>query len=125
MEHNKKFSKKELIIPEIVEKRTREYMEQSYEIFEWFNETFEKIENYTENDYVFISDINDTLKLSEYYQTISKNEKRKLTREKLIKLFMENPLYNKYYRDEINTHKDGNKIYIPKRIIGYKIKENN
>lgn len=123
-EHNKKFNNRELIVPDIIKKRTIEYMEKSYEIFEWFNENFEKVENYTEDDYILISDINDTLKLSEYYQLISKTEKRKLTREKLITLFTENPLYNKYYREEINTHKDGNKIYIPKRIIGYKKIEN-
>jgi len=34
-------------------------------------------------------------------------------------------VYKKSYQDEINSHKDGKKIYIPKRIIGYKIKENN
>lgn len=123
--HNKNNYKKELIIPEIVKKRTNQYMEKSFEIFEWFNETFEKIEYYTKDDYISISDINDILKISEYYQTLNKNEKRNITKEKLIILFKDNSLYKKSYQDEINSHKDGKKIYIPKRIIGYKIKENN
>jgi len=122
--HNKNHYKNKLKIPESVKKRTLKYIESSIEIFEWFNETFEKIENYTENDYILISDINNALKISEYYQTISKLEKRKLTKEKLIKIFMENPLYNKYYREEKNTHKDGEKIYIPKHIVGYRLREN-
>ncbi len=123
-EHNKNNYKKELIIPDIVKKRTTQYMEQSFEIFEWFNETFHKIENYSENDYVSISDINEILKTSEYFGTLSKNEKRKITREKLITLFMDNPFYKKYYQDEINTYKNGMKVFLPKRLIGYKIKEN-
>ena len=122
-EHNKNHYKKQLIIPEKVKKRTKEYIESSVEIFEWFNETFEKIDNYNKEDYISISDINDILKISEYYQTLSKNEKRNLTKERLIKLFKNNPVYKNYYLDEINTHKDGNKVYAPKRIIGYIVKQ--
>ena len=84
-------------------------------------ETFEKMED-VENNHVTFQDINDILKTSEYYQTLSKNEKRKLTKEKLINLFRENPLYKKHFCEEINTHKNGEKIYYPKRLIGYKIK---
>lgn len=122
-EHNEKNYKKDLIKPQEVAKRTKGYMESSIEIFEWFNETFEKIEKYKDNDYVSMTDINTILKESEYYETLSKNDKRKLTREKLIKLFKENAMYKNYYKDELNTHEKGKKIKIPKRLVGFKIKK--
>jgi 5-bromo-4-chloroindolyl phosphate hydrolysis protein len=121
-EHNKNY-KKELIIPEKVIKRTNEYIEASVEIFEWFKSQFEKVENYKNEDFISFQDINNLLKLGEYYQTLSKIDKRKLTREKLVNLFKENSLYNKYYRDDVNTHIDGIKVNLPKRLIGFKIKD--
>lgn len=60
---------------------------------------------------------------SEYYQTLSKHDKRSLTRERLIKLFKENVMYKKYYKNEINTYIKGNKVQLPKRLIGFKIKD--
>ena len=99
-------------------------MEKSFEIFAWFNGIFEKVENYTEKDYVSIQDMNDILKTSEYYQNLSKQSKRSLTREKIIDLFKESPLYKGNFVDDVNTHKDGVKVYLPKRLIGYKLKEN-
>lgn len=121
-EHNKEKYKKDLIKPKEVELRTRKYMEGSVELFEWFNETFEKTGN--KNEHIQISQINNMLKESEYYQTLSKQDKRKLTREKLTKIFKENVIYKKYFRDEENTHVNGKKVKDPKRLLGYKIKEN-
>jgi phage/plasmid-associated DNA primase len=123
-EHNKNHYKNNFEIPEKVRIRSLEYMEKSFEIFAWFNGIFEKVENYTEKDYVSIQDMNDILKTSEYYQNLSKQSKRSLTREKIIDLFKESPLYKGNFVDEVNTHKDGVKVYLPKRLIGYKLKEN-
>ncbi len=123
-DHNKNHYKKILNVPEKVKIRTNEYMEKSFEVFEWFSSNFEKIENFNDNDFISITDINDILKNSEYYQTLSKCDKRKLTREKLINLFKDNPVYRKNYQDEVNTYKNGIKLFLPKRLIGYKIIEN-
>lgn len=112
---------KELKIPDKVQKRTKEYMESSIEIFEWFMETFEKTDN---DEYVTFQDINEILKNSEYYNNLSKFEKRKLTKEKIITLFKEHPVYKINFADEINTHKNGNKFYLPNRLNNFILKKN-
>lgn len=119
-EHNKNHYTKELKIPDKIKKRTMEYMESSVEIFEWFMETFEKT---NEEIYVTFQEINDVLKNSEFYNNLSKFEKRKLTKEKIVTLFKENPVYKKNFADEINTHKNGNKFYLPKRLNYFKLKK--
>ncbi|MBY0540246.1 MAG: PriCT-2 domain-containing protein [Campylobacterales bacterium] len=121
-DHNKNHYRKKLVVPEAVKMRTRSYMESSVEIFEWFNETYEKIVNPTVHDYVKISDINDELKISEYYNSLEKKEKRKLTREKIIKTFKESPVFKNFYKDEIDSHVNGERFKAPVRINGYKRK---
>jgi hypothetical protein len=73
-DHNKNHYKNKLIIPESVKKRTLKYVESSVEILEWFNQTYEKIENYTIHTYTKISEINEGLKASEYYNSLDKKE---------------------------------------------------
>jgi phage/plasmid-associated DNA primase len=124
-EHNKNHYKKKLIIPEEVKKRTLKYVESSVEILEWFNQTYEKMENYNKSDYVKISDINNELKDSEYYNSLDKKEKRNLTREKIVKLFRENPIFKNNFSEETDTHINGEKIKHPIRLCGYKKREIN
>jgi hypothetical protein len=106
-DNNRDHYKKNLIIPEKVKKRTKEYIESSIEIFEWFNNTYEKIDNYNKNDYISLMEINMELKNSEYYETLPKNEKRKFTKEKIINLFRGNVIYSTYFKEELDTHIDG------------------
>lgn len=124
-EHNKNHYKKKLIIPEAVKKRTLKYVESSVEILEWFNQTYEKMENYNKSDYVKISDINNELKNSEYYNSLDKKEKRNLTREKIVKLFRENPIFKNYFNEETDTYVNGEKFKAPIRLCGYKKREIN
>lgn len=124
-EHNKKHYKKKLIVPESVKKRTLKYMESSVEILEWFNQTYEKVENYTIFTYIKISEINEELKNSEYYNSLDKKEKRKLTREKLINLFKENPIFRNNFSEETDTYINGERFKAPIRINGYKKREIN
>ena len=100
-------------------------MESSVEILEWFNQTYEKIENNTVYTYVKISEINEELKNSEYYNSLDKKEKRKLTREKLINLFKENPLLKNNFSEETDTYINGDRFKAPIRINGYKKREIN
>ena len=128
-EHNKNYYyketndnyNKELKIPDKVKKRTKEYMESSIEIFEWFMDTFEKTDD---AEHVTFQDINEILKNSEYYNNLSKFEKRKLTKEKIIILFREHPVYKKNFADEIDTYKNGKKFYLPKRLNNFILKKN-
>lgn len=124
-EHNKNHYKKKLIVPESVKKRTLKYMESSVEILEWFNQTYEKVENYTIFTYIKISEINEELKNSEYYNSLDKKEKRKLTREKLINLFKENPIFKNNFSEETDTYINGERFKAPIRINGYKKREIN
>ena len=125
LEHNKNHYKKKLIVPESVKKRTLKYVESSVEILEWFNQTYEKMENSKINDYVKISEINNELKNSEYYNSLDKKDKRNLTREKIIKLFRENPIFKNYFSEETDTYVNGEKFKAPIRINGYKKREIN
>ncbi len=128
-EHNKNYYcretndnyNKEFKIPDKVKKRTKEYMESSIEIFEWFMDTFEKTDD---AEHVTFQDINEILKNSEYYSNLSKFEKRKLTKEKIITLFREHPVYKKNFADEIDTYKNGKKFYLPKRLNNFILKKN-
>lgn len=124
-EHNKNHYKNKLIIPESVKNRTLKYVESSVEILEWFNQTYEKIENHTIHTYIKISELNEELKNSEYYNSLDKKEKRKLTREKLIKLFSENPVFKNNFREETDTFINGERFKAPIRINGYKKREIN
>jgi len=120
-EHNKKhYNKNELKVPEKIKKRTMEYMESSVEIFEWFKETFEKTDG---DEHVTFQEINEILKNSEYYNNLSKFEKRKLTKEKIMTLFREHPVYKNNFADEINTYKNGKKLYLPNRLNNFKFKK--
>ena len=124
-EHNKNYYKKNLFIPESVKKRTLKYVESSIEILEWFNKTYDKIENYDVNNYIKISEINSELKDSEYYNSLDKKEKSNLTREKIVKLFRENPIFKKNFSEETDTYVNGEKFKAPIRICGYKKREIN
>jgi len=75
--------------------------------------------------YVKISEINEELKSSEYYNSLDKKDKRNLTREKIVKLFRENPIFKNYFSEETDTHINGEKIKAPIRICGYKKREIN
>lgn len=121
-EHNKNHYKNNLIIPELVKIRSENYMKNSIEIFEWFNETFERVDNKTDDTYISFTDIYDTFKSSEYYESLTKKEKREYSRDKIIKIFRDNPLYKKIYRDETNVKINDITTYFPKRINGYIIK---
>lgn len=121
-EHNKNHYRNELIIPEVVKKRSLKYVESSVEILEWFNQKYEKIDNYTIHDYVKVAEINNELKNSEYYNSLDKKEKRKLTKEKLISLFRNSPIFKNYFSEETDSHIDGEKFKAPMRINGYKMR---
>jgi hypothetical protein len=119
-EHNKNHYIKDFIIPDAIKNRTLKYVESSIEIFEWFNDNYEKMENYTVYDFIRIVDINDELKISEYYNSLEKSEKRALTKDKLIKMFKENPIFKQNFGNEIDTYVNGERFKAPVRINGYR-----
>lgn len=108
-----------------MKKRTLKYVESSVEILEWFNQTYEKMKNYNKSDYIKIFDINNELKNSEYYNSLDKKEKRNLTREKIVKLFRENPIFKNNFNEETDTYVNGEKFKAPIRLCGYKKREIN
>lgn len=60
------------------------------------------------------------LKNSEYFNSLDKKEKRKLTKDKLIKFFRENPVFINNFNEEIDTYINNIRFKAPMRIIGYK-----
>jgi hypothetical protein len=83
------------------------------------------MDNYTINDYIKISEINEELKNSEYYNSLEKREKRRLTRDKIINLFRDNPIFKNHYSDETDTRINGVKFKAGIRLNGYKKRDIN
>ncbi len=88
-------------IPTKVKERTKEYLESSDEIKEWFNENYEIIkydspktesDKIADDNYIKVKDVYNQYKYSEFYINLSKAEKRKQN----YKYFRE------YIRDNIN-----------------------
>jgi len=96
-----------LTIPAVVEKRTQDYLNQSFPILDLFNEKYIKTGN--KKDIIKLKDVFDTLKTTDTYNEYSKKMKLK---------------YNyKYFCDFFQTHKSFRGDYIDKNkginLVGY------
>lgn len=109
-EYNKNGS---LIIPEIIEKRTMEYMSNSDEIFCIVDEILEKTND--KKDFIKIKDLFELAKGIDYYVNMTKEQKRNFNYKNFC-LKLENNLFLKYY---ICLNSDKIKI-----IRNHKIKNN-
>ncbi len=91
-------------IPESIKKNNEEYLEQSMKVMEFFNMNYVKTEN--NEDYIKITDVCDNFLTSEYYNSLTKQEKRRYTK-KYFNDFLETykPL-RKYYRERIQIKEE-------------------
>ncbi len=87
-----------LSIPDSVKERTNEYLEESCNILGWFKENYSVTLSNDKITFVYIKDIHDKFKQSEYYITLSKLEMRKYTYNYFVKYFSSNILTKKYYK---------------------------
>lgn len=84
-------------IPKSVENESIDYMEQSDHLYNWFNANYEKTINPT--DYIQLKNVFAALKQSEYYCTLTKPEKRKLSYNSLTNYVSKSPLLRMFYHE--------------------------
>lgn len=105
-----------LDIPLSIKQRTAEYLEKSCNLLQWFKE------NYTltteTSDVVRLKDLFNSFKEGEYYNTLSKFEKRKLNYAYFIEYFTTNIMTRKYYKERhvVNYKEQTNVLYCWKKI---------
>jgi len=109
-----------IYLPKIIIEASREYVFGSDAFIVWFKENYEKTEN--DKDIVKIKDLFDDLKESEIYNNFTKEEKRNLTKKKLIENIASSPLLKEHY---FNDSKTINKVKYNERINFYKKKDKN
>ena len=86
---------KTLFVPESIKARTNEYIEDCDPFLSWFNDNYNKTTD--KNDIVKVKDLFIDFKNKDYYQNLSKKEKRELNEKKFIKMISENLTLHKYY----------------------------
>lgn len=86
---------KTLYVPESIKARTNEYIEDCDPFLSWFNDNYNKTTD--KNDIVKVKDLFIDFKNKDYYQNLSKKEKRELNEKKFIKMISENLTLHKYY----------------------------
>ena len=102
------------IIPEAIKQRTQLYLELSCNILGWFKDNYDKTDNKT--DIIKLKDLFSDFKESDYYDNLTKNDKRKYNYSFFDNYFSTNIFFKKYYFIGDNNH-------IPNHIKYYVKKE--
>jgi phage/plasmid-associated DNA primase len=111
-------ARKELFLPPCITARSANFVMDSDELFEWFNENYELTSS--KDDILKMVDVYDLFKSSDFFQEKTKEEKRKLNKKGFIEAIASSVAFKgKYFNDtkKINDFTDG------ERIIKYKLKE--
>ena len=95
----KEYKEKEykLILPKEIKIRTEMYLKSSCNILSWFNEFYEKIDD--ANNIIKIKDIFNNFKSCEYYNLLSKNDKRKYNYNYFNEYFANNIFLKSNYKE--------------------------
>ena len=99
MEAYKRYAKDNcnLKIPKSIKERSNQYLEKSSDLYQWILDNYEKTDN--ENDIVQIKDMYYTFKISEFYNNLTKQEKRKNNLSDFTTQITEMPFLRKCYFD--------------------------
>ena len=101
-EHYKEFDNNErnLIIPDEIRKRNREYLQNSDEFLNWFNDKYQKTEN--KKDTIKLKIIYEDFKSSDYFENLNKVQKR----QNNYKNFVEKLQNNMFLKRNVVENKD-------------------
>jgi phage/plasmid-associated DNA primase len=91
LKYFKIYRKQGLVEPAIVRKKNLDYMALSDDIFEWVNDEYDQTENV--KDVIKVKDVYDLYRSSEYYQNLTKAEKRNNS----YKYFVTNKIENNFF----------------------------
>jgi phage/plasmid-associated DNA primase len=86
-----------LKIPESIKKNNEEYLEQSIKLMEFLNERYVKTDK--EEDFIKIDDIKDEFTLSDFYENLTKIEKRKYNKKYFTDFFSNYKPLRLHYRE--------------------------
>lgn len=100
-------------IPESIKEQSRKYMEQSDQLYTWFNDSYKKTGEKT--DVLKLKDVFAELKESGYYLNLTKQNKRKLTYASLIEYVEKSPLLRMFYKEWVRI----NKVAYRNILIGF------
>ena len=95
--------------------RTKEYLENSDEKFDWFKNTYQK----KKGEYIQIKDIFDFFKQSDYYINLPKKDKREENYTNFIKYIMENVNFRAYYREKYTFYEGQNQKVRRNVLLGW------
>lgn len=96
---HKKYAKNNYIfnIPETIRQRTAEYLESNCQLLEWFRDEYDITKD--KNEVLLIKDIYENFKFSEYYENLTKYEKRKFNYKYFVEYFSTNIVTKKNYKE--------------------------
>lgn len=100
---------------EEVKQRTKEYLENSDDKFDWFKNTYQKKEGHIEP----IKEIFDYFKGSDYYSNLPKKDKRSENYKNFITYIKENVNFRSYYREIIDKNINGKRFYKRNVMVGW------
>jgi P4 family phage/plasmid primase-like protien len=84
-------------VPDSIKEITREYIENCDEFLQWFKENYEYVDD--EDTFIPFNELYDTFKRSELFANSNKTDKRRLTKQKMIKDILDNPNIRPFYRE--------------------------
>ena len=82
-------------IPKNIEDHSKQYLELSCNIVEWFKESYKITED--SKDILKLKDLFDSFKASDYYDNLTKLEKRKYNKKYFVDHVSDNIFFKKYY----------------------------
>lgn len=98
-------------VPEVITKRSKEYIKSSDEIREWFDTMYETVDVKGKNKkeilecdlYVTLKDVFEEFKRSDYYSNLSKSDKRKMNKKYFVEYAKTNINFKVYYFERYKT----------------------
>ena len=102
-EHNKLNFKGQITIPIKVRKDTDDLLLKANDFLVWFDGEFEFIENPSVKDFTTLRGICDVLGKSAYYNAMTARQQNTLSEKALKEMFINHPLYSKYFSSGIDT----------------------
>jgi phage/plasmid-associated DNA primase len=102
-EHSKyyKLNKSQFKLPQSIIDRSRQYLEMSCNIVEWFKDNYDETNDLTQ--YISIKDVYDLFKASEFYCNLSKSDKTKYTKKYISEYISSNIFFRRYYAERYNN----------------------
>lgn len=116
-EHYKyyKVNKSTFNLPQSIINRSRQYLEMSCNIVEWFKDNYEETSDLTQ--YTAIKDIYDLFKTSDFYSNLSKADRAKYTKKYINDYISTNIFFRRYYAERYNNIRSVVKGWICKQQV--------